>query len=130
MSPFAGWPLPDWDWPIYILATFQGLRNFIVNSPPTRPRWTFDPYLWLALDANLVMRLGRPSLALDLLRTQEATLKTVFPTAWIRVRLLRLRIAKRSGRILPPAELECLGSFLDDRRIPLRRTELDRLNSA
>lgn len=98
-------------------------------SPPYR--WSFDPYLWLWFDAELHMRLGRPSQALDLLDAHEAALKLDSRMTWIRLKLLGLGLAERWDlRPIVREDVTSLAAILASEDLPARRKELYRLTSA
>lgn len=97
-------------------------------SPPYR--WSFDPYLWLWFDAELHVRLGRPSQALDLLDAHEAALRLDSQMTWIRLRLLGLGLAKRWDlRPIVREDVTSLAAILESEDLPARREELYRLTT-
>jgi len=100
----------------------------ILGLLPSRPTlWTFDPFLWLSFEAKvLALSIPRDRL-LATMREFELGLRESVPTAWIRMRLLRFDIAFRSGASPLTREIEDLASFLEDRKIRIRKGELDRM---
>jgi DNA-binding SARP family transcriptional activator/tetratricopeptide (TPR) repeat protein len=103
-------------------------REIHAELPDKPDTWTFDPYLWLSLDARLDLASGTATHeVLETLEGHEHGLKETAATTWIRLRILRLEIGLR--RHSPPAlhHVRELMSFLEERRIHRRQQELKRL---
>jgi hypothetical protein len=107
------------------MGSVREARTALAELPDFPERWTYDPFLWLSLRAQLFGLDGR-ILAVDSeLRRQEESLESTDKTAWMRVRLLRLGTLRRWGRELDQQEVQDLRLFLSDRDIGPRASELE-----
>jgi tetratricopeptide (TPR) repeat protein len=90
--------------------------------------WTFDPTLWLTLEARLALASGTPVRSiLANLRGAESLLEESLLIGWMRIRLLRFSISVRRGIAIHPDDIREVESFLADRSITHRQVELARI---
>ena len=101
----------------------------LASELPSRPEsWTFDPWLWMTLEARLGLASGTHVMTvLEDLRSVETSLVGKMLIPWMRLRMVRFEIATRRGINIPREEIDELESFMADRRIPHRHAELKRL---
>lgn len=80
------------------LGLITDARRRETLSEPLPDMWTFDPSLVLTFQARLLERRGEPAAALEVIRAQREGLRDRLPSAWLRMLLLEVRLAKKCGR--------------------------------
>lgn len=106
------------------LGRARRLRDGLPELPA---RWTFDPILWLTLDARLTAIGGSPTEASSQLHRQRTALRNRFKMSWLRLTLLRLNIRRRAGLAFCDDDIREASSFLRQRQLTQRYREFQRI---
>jgi tetratricopeptide (TPR) repeat protein len=100
-------------------ACFEALREW--------DRWFFDPTMILRFRAQWLARLGKQTLALELLHEEGAQLRERFPSMWLRLKLFQGRFSHRHRQGLDKSAVEEAAAVAGRLGLELRRRQLLRL---
>jgi hypothetical protein len=106
-------------------------RDIAERLPGKPDPWTFDPVMWISLEAKLASVAGRPIQEIaTMIREMEEQLQTRMLLPWMRLRVLRLELGLRRGLAVGREDVQELLSFTMDRCLPARHREVQRFLKA